>query len=73
MKRQIMIKYWWKCEKLKEIPQKLQETLEELAEDRIFYMMEDGCTSGELIADVNIPETSEDNYQFRGWWEITKS
>ncbi len=74
MKREIAISYNWQCEALEgEIPFCLAEVLEEHTYDRVFLMMKDGYTSGELCCNANIDiegkVTPEDGWECHGWWE----
>jgi hypothetical protein len=59
MKKQITIKYWWKCKRLQKIPKKLQEALEDTAIEQIIYGWQEGARSGELADKVymDIPNT----------------
>lgn len=50
------------------------EALQEDAEERIFEMIKEGYTSGELISNVLVDdEDGEDGISYSGWFTITKS
>jgi len=76
MKKKITIEYHWDCDSEIEIPIKHHEALEEDAQARIFDMMKEGYTSGELITSVRygkdvVPEEDEeDGLSYTGWWGI---
>lgn len=77
MNRTIKIDYWWKCDQIKvKFPLSFENKLAEEAEKRIFDMMLQGYTCGELIAhvfvDVQGKQTPEDGWYCRGWWTVTK-
>jgi len=74
----IDIKYWWKCEKLRDIPAALAERLKEAAEDRIFDMLHQGYTSGTLSANIDGVEIEgieqpEWGWECTGWWSADKT
>lgn len=74
MKREITITYHWACEALQsDIPFVLSEVLEGHTYDRVFQMLKEGFTSGELCCDALVEidgkETPEDGWECRGWWE----
>lgn len=74
MKRNISIKYWWKCAGFKKVPKKFEEELHERAMEHIYFMMVDGYTSGELNEHIYIDlpgcETPNNGYECHGWFEI---
>ena len=74
MNREITVSYNWHCEALSvEIPFCLAEILEEHAYDRIYSMMKEGYTSGELcchaVVDIEGHTTPEDGWECHGWWQ----
>lgn len=76
MEIQITINYHWTCDQSIDIPVKHNEALEEDAQDRIFYMLKEGYTSGELFTSVRfgkdeVPEEDKDDgLTYSGWWSI---
>jgi hypothetical protein len=76
MERQITISYNWTCNKGIKIPEKHREVLAEDAEKRIFEMIGEGYTSGELHTYVRygkdeVPEENEDGLSYSGWFSIS--
>jgi len=75
IKREITISYNWHCESFaEEIPFSLAEVLEEHTYDRVYPMMKDGFTSGELCCNANIEiegkDTPEDGWECHGFWSV---
>lgn len=76
MKKKLEFSYNWTCDSGIEIPEKHKEALKEDAESRIFEMIKEGYTSGELCTTVRygkdeVPEEDEDDgLQYSGWWSI---
>ena len=76
MKKKLEISYNWTCDSGIETPEKHKEALKEDAESRIFEMIREGYTSGELCTTVRygkdeVPEEDEDDgLQYSGWWSI---
>jgi uncharacterized protein YoaH (UPF0181 family) len=74
MEKEITIKYNWKCNEDINIPEKHEEALEEDAMERIFEMMKEGYTSGELHTtvrygkDIVSEEDEEEGLSYSGWW-----
>ena len=76
MNMSIEIDYAWECDQEVEIPKKHEEALKEDAESRIFEMIKEGYTSGELFTSVRfgkdiVPEEDEeDGLTYSGSWGI---
>ena len=73
MKREITMSYHWDCEALPvEIPFAMAEILEEHTYDRVYLMVKDGYSAGELCCyartDIEGYETPEDGWECHGWW-----
>jgi hypothetical protein len=59
----IRIKFWFQySEELENLDYSERERLEEQAKERIFEMIKEGYTSGELCESI-------DEKEFYGWWE----
>lgn len=77
MRSEITISYSWEPVELKAIPERHKEALQEDAYSRIFQMIKDGYTSGELFTSVRygqefVPEEhEEDGIEYKGWWSMT--
>jgi hypothetical protein len=62
---------WWR-EGNKDIKSEHIEALEETATTRIFEMLAEGYTSGELYENIRMTDNDpEDGVEYSGWWEIT--
>lgn len=72
IERKIQITYRWWNEGLDKINPLHVLALEEAAQERIFEMLKEGYTSGELSETVHMgyTEASED-IKYNGWWEMT--
>ena len=76
MNMSIEIDYTWECDQEVETPKKHEEALKEDAESRIFEMIKEGYTSGELFTSVRfgkdiVPEEDEeDGLTYSGSWGI---
>ena len=74
MEIHIEIDYNWSCDQNIEIPKAHEETLKEDALNRIFEMVKEGHSSGELYANVRfgkdvVPEEDEEaGLTYSGWW-----
>ena len=77
MRQKLEIEYHWNCDSSIDIPQQHREALEENAKKRIFEMIQEGYTSGELFTSVRygkdiVPEEDEDDgLEYSGWWSLT--
>lgn len=77
MKRKIIINYHWNCNQKKDIPEKHKEALEEDALERIYEMLCDKFSSGELHTSVRygkdvVPEEDEEEgLTYTGRYDIT--
>ncbi len=77
MEKAIKIVFNWKCDQEIEIPTKHNDALEEDAHSRIFEMIQEGYTSGELTTSVRfgkdeVPEEDErDGLTYSGSWSMT--
>lgn len=45
------------------------EVLEELANDRVTEMIQEGYVSGELLAELGHDDSGEPTRHYRGWWQ----
>lgn len=76
-RRMITIEYHWTPNDIKTIPQKHLEALEEDAMERIFQMIKEGYTSGELHTSVRFgkdeveEEHEDDGLSYSGLWSLT--
>lgn len=76
-KRKLTIEYNWTPDDIKTIPQKHTEALEEDALERIFKMVNEGYTSGELHTSVRFgkdvveEEHEDDGLSYSGSWSLT--
>ncbi len=76
-RRKITIEYHWTPDDIETIPKEHLEALEEDALDRIFQMIKEDYTSGELITSVRfgkdkVKEEHEDyGLSYSGSWGIT--
>jgi hypothetical protein len=73
----LSIEYRWTCESFpKGLPLYLKECLAETAEERIMEMTSKGYREGELLDYVNTDfegvETSENGFECRGWFTISR-
>lgn len=67
----IKIEYWWREETNKHIPKNHRDALHETAQERIYDMLKEGYTSGELQDNVFMNDSdTEDGVSYFGWWEI---
>ena len=77
LKRQITIEYVWNPDDIETIPQKHLDALEEDALERIFKMVNEGYTSGELHTSVRFgkdvveEESEDDGLCYSGSWSLT--
>ena len=72
IERQIKITYRWSKDDSSEIKTNHQEALDESAQSRIFEMMQQGYTSGELHDNVRMDdEDGEDGVEYSGWFEVS--
>jgi len=72
IERKIKITYRWWNNDLDEIDSGHILALEETAQDKIYEMLKEGYTSGELLDNVRMHDTDpEDGIEYRGWWEMT--
>lgn len=75
----LLINYWWKCDKGIDIPETHKEALKEDAESRVFEMLKKGYFQGELCTSVRygkdiVPEEDEDEgLEYSGWWSIIRT
>ncbi|MHA1972812.1 MAG: hypothetical protein ACTSW1_07460 [Candidatus Hodarchaeales archaeon] len=61
---------WWKPDR-SEIKTSHIEELDEVAEKRIAELRTEGCTSGDLIANLCLSnEDPNEGIDYNGWWEI---
>lgn len=68
MKKQITIAFeWWNAEPCIEVKQSDKEALDEMAQSHITHQMQEGYTSGELIAE------KENGTYYRGAWSVEVS
>ena len=68
MKQEIKITYQWSNQNGNEVKERHREALEETAIKRIYEMMTDGYTSGELY---DCMTDGEDGIEYSGWWSMT--
>ena len=69
MEKKISITYRWNDTNIKN---KHKEALEETAQERIFEMIKEGYTSGELNDNIYMTDDDpEDGVEYSGWWEMT--
>jgi len=73
MKREIKISYWWKkSENNGEVLERHTDFLEESAQDRIFEMLNEGYTSGELFDNISAcDEDTQNGVDYYGAWEAS--
>lgn len=73
MKRTIKISYeWWRSDGKRMRPEH-REALEEMAEERIGEMMQEGYSSGQLTDNVHMDDNDPpDGVEYTGWWEVKK-
>ncbi|AGZ17690.1 hypothetical protein X824_gp133 [Escherichia phage 4MG] len=73
MKREIKISYWWKkSDNNGEVLDRHADFLEESAQERIFEMLNEGYTSGELFDNIHsCDEDTENGVDYHGAWEST--
>lgn len=74
MNTKIVITFnWWPTEDRKgKVKKKHQEALNESAQERIFAMMKEGYSSGELHDNVRMDdEDGPDGVSYQGWWDTT--
>ena len=71
--RTIKISYrWWRDNKKAIIPEHVG-ALEESAEDKIFEMLEEGFSCGELRDNIHmLDKDPEDGIEYNGYWERIK-
>lgn len=75
-KRKLTIEYNWTPDDIETIPQKHFEALEEDALERIFKMINEGYTSGELFTSVRFgkdkveEEDEDEGLSYSGSWSL---
>jgi hypothetical protein len=75
--KKITIDYHWTCDQGIKIPTKHTDALEEDANNRIFEMIKEGYTSGELSTSVRFgkdevsEEDEENGLTYSGWWSLS--
>lgn len=69
-KSTIHIEYNWHRSDGGDIPQSHIEALEESAKDRIFGMINDGFTSGELCDNITMVEEPDEGTDYSGYWFV---
>ena len=76
-RRKITIEYHWTPDDIKIIPQKHLEALEQDAMERIFQMIKEDYTSGELNTSVRFgkdkveEEDEDEGLSYSGSWSLT--